>query len=89
MVYVISYDLNRPGQDYPDLFKAIKALGDWCHPVDSTWFVDTSADAVAIRDRLVRVMDGNDQMVVTRATVPGAWKGLSQDVSQWLMNHLN
>lgn len=88
MVYEISYDLNRPGQDYKDLYAAIKNLGSWCHPVDSTWFVDSSLSADAIRDRLKAVMDKSDALVVVKASVPGAWFGLSTEISTWLKNHL-
>lgn len=34
---LIGYDLNRPSQNYEDLFKVIKAEGTWCHNLDSTW----------------------------------------------------
>ena len=27
--YMIGYDLNRPGQNYPELFNAIKAISGW------------------------------------------------------------
>jgi hypothetical protein len=89
MVYHISYDLNKPGKDYKDLYAEIKKLGSWCHPVDSTWYVDTSKDASGIRDALSTVMDSSDELLVTAATVPGAWKGLPDDVSAWLKSHLS
>ena len=46
MVYTISYELNRPGKDYPKLYETIKALGAWWHPVDATWYVDIRLTAV-------------------------------------------
>lgn len=88
MVYHISYDLNRPGKDYLSLYAEIKKLGSWCHPVDSTWYVDTSLEATTIRDRLKAVMDASDALVVTAASVPGAWFGLDDDISAWLKDHL-
>ena len=36
MVYSITYDLNKNGQNYDDLYKTIKSLGEYCHYLDST-----------------------------------------------------
>lgn len=88
MTYVISYDLNKPGQDYPDLYDEIKKLGSWCHPVDSTWYVVSNLSAAAILDRLIKVTDNGDAVIVTAASAPGAWNGLSKEVSDWLKNNL-
>jgi hypothetical protein len=33
--FLIGYDLNKTGQDYKDLIKAIKLLGAWWHHLDS------------------------------------------------------
>lgn len=88
MVYHISYDLNTPGKDYTGLYDAIKSLGSWCHPVDSTWYVDSALSAETIRDQLIAVMDASDQVIVTQASAPGAWWHFNQDVSNWLKQHL-
>lgn len=88
MIYCISYDLNKPGKDYTDLYKAIKELGSWCHPVDSTWFVDSVLSADGVRDSLLQVTDSTDAIIVVKASAPGAWNGLSTDVSHWLKNKL-
>lgn len=88
MTYVISYDLNIPGQDYSDLYEEIKKLGSWCHPVDSTWYVVTDLTADSIRDSLVKVIDNSDAIIVTRASAPGAWNGLKNEVSDWLKINL-
>lgn len=39
MIVLITYDLKQPGRNYTDLYEAIKSLGDWQHPLESTWFV--------------------------------------------------
>ncbi len=88
MVYTISYDLNRPGKDYPKLYDTIKSLGAWCHPVDSTWYVDTTLTAVQVRDRLQSVVDTTDQIMVSVASAPGAWTNLGNNVTSWFHNHL-
>lgn len=89
MTYNISYDLNKPGQDYPDLYSAIKRLStSYCHPVDSTWYVVSDETASGIREKLSSAVDNGDSIIVTRATAPGAWTGLEDSVSDWLKNNL-
>ncbi len=88
MLYHISYDLNRPGKDYPDLYKAIKEIGPWCHPLDSTWYVETTNSASVVVDKLRAVVDTSDSFVVTTAKAPGAWYGLSDEISAWFRDHL-
>ena len=88
MLYTISYDLNKPGQNYPKLFKAIKCTGNWCHPVDSTWFVNSQYSAEAIRDLLVSTLDSRDSIIVVHTSAPGAWSGLSEELNRWLKANL-
>lgn len=89
MVYHISYDLKKPGRDYSSLYDKIKNLGAWCHPVDSTWYMDTTLSVASVRDTLRTVMDSSDALIVTTASIPGAWFGLDNNVSNWLKNHLS
>ena len=88
MIYCISYDLNSPGQDYPSLYDTIKTFGDWIHPVDSTWFVNSSLSAKEIRDSLRTVTDDTDAVIITTASAPGAWFGLSDGATIWLKERL-
>ncbi len=87
MVYLITYDLNKAGQDYNSLYEAIKSLGSWAHYLDSTWFVDTSSSASEIRDKLTAIMDKNDYLFVSRITKDYAgW--LKKDAWTWLTKHV-
>ena len=52
MIYAINYDLKRPGQNYDELYQAIKNCGTWWHYLGSTWLVDTSLDASGIWNRI-------------------------------------
>ena len=86
--FVIGYDLMRPGQDYKDLFDAIKAYGTWCHPLDSTWFIVSDASPVQIRDNLATKIDKTDRLFVGVVESPAAWRGFSDEVTAWLQRHL-
>jgi len=86
--YLISYDLNMPGQDYEKLYEAIKDLGTWWHHLDSTWIIKYNGTAKDIRDTLKPHLDSNDDLLVVKLTGEGAWKGFSDKDSQWLKNNL-
>lgn len=86
-VYLISYDLKVPGKDYNDLYKEIKSLGDWCHLLESEWFVDTTQTADEIKTTLRKKMDNNDLILVNKMNKDySGW--LSQTVLDWLDKHL-
>lgn len=75
MIYAINYDLKKPGQDYSNLYKAIESLGSSWHYLRSTWLVDTTLTADAIRDRLAPHVDQNDRMLII---------GVTHEYSGWL-----
>lgn len=75
MIYAINYDLKRPGQNYNELYAAIKNLGVWWHYLGSTWLVDTQLNAQTIWSRIAPHVDKNDFFLVIR---------VSQDYEGWL-----
>jgi hypothetical protein len=87
-LYVIGYDLNKPGQDYSDLFEALKSYGAWWHHLDSTWIVVTDQSAARVRDNLKQYMDKNDELLVATIGAPAAWSGFDDKGSQWLKEEL-
>jgi len=86
--YIIDYDLNRPGQNYTELFEAIKALGPWWHCLDSTWIVKSNLTAVQIRDAVSSRIDRNDRLLVAELSGQAAWVGFNDECSSWLKNNL-
>ncbi len=65
MRYVISYDLNEPGQDYQALYDALKNIGAK-RVLESQWGVRRSnTTAAKLRDHFWRFMDRNDRLLVT------------------------
>lgn len=75
MIYSINYDLKRPGQNYNELYDAIKGCGAWCHFLDSHWLVDTNLSASNIWARLKPHVDANDLFFIS---------GVTKDYSGWL-----
>jgi hypothetical protein len=87
--FLIGYDLNKPGQDYDDLFAAIKGLaGTWWHCLDSTWIIKSNSTAVSIRDALIPHIDKSDELLVVELSGIGAWVGFNDKCSGWLKENL-
>lgn len=79
----INYDLRKPGRDYSGLITAIKSQGDWIHPMDSVWFIDTSRTTQQVRDALTKELDANDMLLVMRANKD--WAGYRiPELKKWL-----
>jgi hypothetical protein len=86
--YLISYDLNRPGQDYTDLIEALKRFPNWWHHLDSTWVVRSQQSAIDICRSLIRYLDDNDEILVASVQGDAAWWGFDQKGSDWLKSTL-
>ncbi len=83
MVYLISYDLRKPGRDYKNLHDAIKTCGNWAKPLESVWLIDTTQKAQQIYDRIRPHIDENDFLLVTEiGRDRQGW--LSQEIWDWL-----
>jgi hypothetical protein len=66
MVHLITYDLNKKGQNYDGLYVAIQKLGKWWHYLDSNWLVETSYSTSQISEILKNELDNNDNLLVIR-----------------------
>ena len=80
----INYDLTKPGQNYENLIEAIKAYPNWAHVLKSSWLVVSNSTATQIANDLLKHIDANDKLLVTRITNDVAWYGLDDEVSAWL-----
>lgn len=74
--YVITYDLIREidSSGYKTLAEAIKQIGDWCRPTESTWVVRSALTADQIYKAIRPKMDSNDQVFICELT-RGNWQG--------------
>jgi hypothetical protein len=90
-VFVISYDLHKI-KDYQRLFDSIKqaAKFGWCRAVESTWFISTDSNSVAIREYINRSINSDASLLVCKLDHgDGAWVGLAPEVSAWLKSNLS
>jgi hypothetical protein len=61
---LITYDLDKPGQDYKAIHEKIKSLGRWHHPQLSVFYVHTALSPIQAHNAIANVMDSNDKLIV-------------------------
>jgi hypothetical protein len=85
--YIISYDLNTPGQDYIELTNAIERVGTTAWQcLNAAWLVITDLTAVQIRDALKPYVDKNDELLIAQLGNDAAWRGGGRHFSEGLMS---
>lgn len=73
--YIVTYDLNKLGQDYSGLISAIKAY-PYSYPMKSAWFIKTNKAAREINEDLRRFIDVNDCLFISEISGnKGGWLG--------------
>ena len=87
-VYCVSYDLNKAGQNYANLYEELKNSQSWWHYLDSTWLISTPETAEQLFQRMKPHIDNNDSMLVIGVTsARSGW--LTNDAWEWLTKHLD
>lgn len=90
MVLLISYDLNR--HERPAAYQRVReviernAIGAR-KPLYSQWLVETNESVATWSDRLQRVLDGDDKLLIVSVTQPvNGW--LPQETWDWLNSRI-
>ena len=87
VVYVVSYDLWKPGKDYKGLSDELQRSPGWWHYLDSTWLIVTSESADQLYNRLRVNLDANDSILIVQAgTDVQGW--LPKDAWTWIQQNL-
>ncbi len=86
-VRLITYDLNKPGQNHKKVLDKIKAYGSWAKLSESSYAVETDQSPTDIYKAFKPLLDKNDDFLVITLTRP--WNGqASKDVIDWLQHRL-
>jgi len=72
---LVSYDLDKPGQDYSRLIARLKQYGA-VRVLYSTCALRTKWTPKQLRDDLKTYVDSNDMLLVTALTGVAAWTSL-------------
>jgi hypothetical protein len=87
---LVGYDLNRPGQNYPELFAQLRAFPGWWHCLDSTWLVRATLTAEQLRNQLRPHVDPNDELLVLDVSGDAwAWVGFDQQCGSWFATNMS
>ncbi len=67
--YLITYDLNKEGQDYKDVIKSIKdsSTGHWCSYWKSSYLIKSDLTANEIQENIKPYLDKNDRLIIVEA----------------------
>ncbi|HTF89973.1 MAG TPA: hypothetical protein VK843_16280 [Planctomycetota bacterium] len=73
-MYLISYDLNQPGQAYHAIDRRLGEMSA-VRALRTVWLVDSGLTAEQIRDSLLATVDQGDSIVVAPISGPlSQWK---------------
>lgn len=61
---LVTYDLDKPGQNYDAVHAKIKSLGRWFHPQFSVFYLHSALTADEAHRAIWSVMDRNDKLIV-------------------------
>lgn len=87
--FLITYDLNSPGQKYEELHKKIKAYGAWVKMMESTWMVSGYLlTAQSIYDNLIPVLDKGDHIFVVDVSGRQRQGWLGNNVWDWIHKNI-
>lgn len=79
-LYLVTYALNRPGQDYQTVAELTKGLGTCYRFSDSVYLVKSVLDFQDFSQSATRYADPSDRIII--AKVDGKINGLLSD-EQW------
>ena len=85
-VLLVTYDLNKPGQNYDDFIATFKKYS-WAKLSESSYAIDTTKSPSAIYNELHPFMDKGDQVYIIPLGSPYMGFG-PKDVNEWLDNRL-
>ena len=85
MMYIILTELTaRPADQYAELERAIKALGDWSSRVPGQWLVQSRFPPTQIRDLLKPHIGTGDKLFVGRMAGSWAATNMGQGFPEWM-----
>lgn len=87
--YLITYDLNKDGQNYDEIIKTIKddISGYWCTYWKSSFLITSNYTPRQMLNKLEAYLDSNDRMLIIEVTNnKSGW--LTQEQWDWIDEHI-
>lgn len=85
--YIITYDLNSPGQNHAKLLEFIKKHERWARLSESAYAVVSQQTPKGIYDKASPLLDRNDTLYIITLKKPFYGQG-PDEVNVWLENNL-
>ncbi len=85
--YIVTYDLINPGRNYDGLLQTLKNNYAWARLGGSSYLILSDQSAVEIRNNLTQLIAHGDTLYVGLMSDVAAWYGLSDEVSNWILNN--
>lgn len=92
MLYLIAYDISEQLFDYSSLKEEIKTLGDYQHPLESVWFVDSDNEDIDVISSLLKehLKPSRDHLYIMEVQKDAKRQGFMQKTLwNWLRKKLN
>jgi hypothetical protein len=87
MLYVVSYDLKKPGKDYIGLWEQLQHSPNWWHYLESTWLIVTSESPSQVYNRLAAHLDSGDRILIIEAG-NHIYGWLSKEAWEWIYREI-
>lgn len=85
-VLLVTYDLDKPGQNYDDFLKVVKSYA-WARLSESSYAIETDESPSDIYKKLSGFIDKNDQAYIITLKSPHAGWGPTK-INEWLQEKL-
>ena len=83
MIYLVSYDLNKPEKNYERIISAIKTYEGYCPILKSQWLIYSKKSAYEVASHLINYVDDNDYLFVCEVKDNLAGQ-FTDEVQNWL-----
>lgn len=85
--YVVTYDLDKPGQNYNSLKDAIELYPNWVKVTESCYCIQSYLKADEIAKDLKNKIDLNDKLFISEINLMNSeTAGLDLSTSYWLID---
>jgi hypothetical protein len=84
-LYIVTYDLVSPGQNYESLINKINSFSDWARLGGSAYLIFTNKSHTEIRDEFLECLGPNDKIYVGLLGNSAAWRSLGDVVGKWII----
>lgn len=90
-VFLISYDLKKPVQNYTGLYKILQDSLKWWHYLESTWLLAANDNETpkSIYEKFEKLLDKENDYVLIIEVKRNYWGWLPKEAWDWISENIN